>query len=125
VWDAPGGLAGGLAPAPWREQLLMQLLGYAVYHRAQDAAAAAAPKPKGKPAAAAAMTQQQQARGRGGAGRGSRVQGAAAVRLHTGLPRAPGRNTPLHCKPLRPLTPSPPPAPQPPLQTLPPHHPHL
>jgi hypothetical protein len=55
-------MAAALAPTPWREQLLMQLLGYAAYHRAQDAAAAATSKPKAKPAAAA-QTQQQQARG--------------------------------------------------------------
>ncbi|KIY94001.1 Translocase of chloroplast 90 [Monoraphidium neglectum] len=62
VWDVPGAMAAALAPTPWREQLLMQLLGYAAYHRAQDAAAAATSKPKAKPAAAA-QTQQQQARG--------------------------------------------------------------
>ncbi|KAI8472281.1 MAG: hypothetical protein J3K34DRAFT_519900 [Monoraphidium minutum] len=59
VWDVAGGMVGALTPTPWREQLLMQLLGYAVYHRAQDATAAASAKPKGKPAAAA-LTQQQQ-----------------------------------------------------------------
>lgn len=62
VWDVPGGMAGGLAPAAWREQLLMQLLGYAAYHRAQDVTAAASAKPKAK--GAAALTQQQQVRGR-------------------------------------------------------------
>jgi hypothetical protein len=61
VFDSPGGAPGPLSPTPWRAQLLMQLLGYAAYHRAQDAAAAATPKPKGaKGAQAAALTQQQQ-----------------------------------------------------------------
>ena len=64
VFDAAGGglVPGALAPAPWREQLLMQLLGYGVYQKAQAAAAAAQPKPKGKAAAGAAgaLSQQQQ-----------------------------------------------------------------
>jgi len=35
VYDVPGGMVGALSPVAWREQLMMQLLGYAVYHRAQ------------------------------------------------------------------------------------------
>lgn len=66
VWDVPPGpSAGGVAPAAWREALLLQLLGYAAYHRAQDAAQAAVKGPKQK--AAPAASQQQQAR-RGGLG---------------------------------------------------------